>query len=203
MTSKPEHDPHELSPPDHQSSPEEYDEVIAESLEEATGDVVQELEDNRISVERRLEDAQHQVLLAQAELENFRKRMHREMDQQLKYANLPLVRDLLDVIDNLHRATEAASSAEPAPMENAVHQALLDGVKMVLRQMEVVFVKYGWKPIQSLGQPFDPNFHEAISQMPSAEYAAGTVAHEVAVGYLLHDRVVRPSSVIVSTGPGN
>lgn len=201
MTSRPEHDSHELSPPEHQSSPEEYDEEIAESLDESTGDVVHELEDNRISVQKRLEDAQHQVLLAQAELENFRKRMHREMDQQLKYANLPLVKDLLDVIDNLHRATESAS-AESSQIDSPVHQALLDGVRMVLRQMENVFSKYGCKPIQSLGQPFDPNFHEAISQMPSAEYAAGTVAHEVAVGYLLHDRVVRPSSVIVSTGPG-
>lgn len=201
MTDRNEDDPLEITPPDHEASPEEFDEAIAESLEEATEGVVHELEDDRISVERRLEDAQRQVLLAQAELDNFRKRMHREMDQQLKYANLPLVRDLLDVVDNLYRATEAAS-AETVPMENPGHQALLDGVKLVLKQMENVFSKYGCKPIQSLGQTFDPNIHEAISQMPSAEHSAGSVAHEVAVGYLLHDRVVRPSSVIVSTGPG-
>lgn len=201
MPSKSEQDPHEVSRPNHSVSPDDYDDAIAESLEESTEDVVHELEDDQVSVERRLADAQRQVLLAQAEMENFRKRMHREMDQQLKYANLSLVRDLLDVIDNLHRATESAS-ADSVQTENANHKALLDGVKMVLGQMENVFSKYGCKPIQALGQPFDPNFHEAISQMPSKDYAAGTVAHEVAVGYLLHDRVVRPSSVIVSTGPG-
>jgi molecular chaperone GrpE len=149
-----------------------------------------------LSVDQRLANAQREVLVAQAELENFRKRMFRETEQQLKYANLPLVRDLLDVIDNLNRATDAAK----ADTAQAGNQALLTGVEMVLTQVGSVLSKYGCKPIESVGKAFDPNLHQAISQLAGPQ-AAGTVAHEVAIGYTLHDRVVRPSSVIVSTGP--
>jgi molecular chaperone GrpE len=199
MSRKPEHESHELVPPDHDPSAQETEEAVSQSLEGGAEEVVHELEDEHISVHKRLADAERQVLLAQAELENFRKRMHREMETQLKYANLPLIRDLLDVIDNLHRATESAA-ADASQTESPSNQALLAGVKLVLQQMETVFEKYGCRVIKSTGQPFDPNIHEAISQMASPEFPAGTVAQEVAVGYLLHDRVVRPSCVIVSTG---
>lgn len=200
MSGKFESDPHELAPPEHQMSDQELDESIAASLDHETAAVIEELSDNKQSVHQRLADAERQVLLAQAELENFRRRMQRENDQQLKYANLPLIRDLMDVIDNLKRATESAER-ESAQTGTTSNPALLAGVRMVLTQMESVFAKYGCQPIRSLGVPFDPNFHEAISQMPSGDYPAGSVAQEVAVGYLLHDRVVRPSCVIVSTGP--
>jgi molecular chaperone GrpE len=72
---------------------------------------------------------------------------------------------------------------------------------MVTEQLSGELAKYGCKPIQSIGTEFDPNIHEAIAQVPSDEFAAGVVAQELAVGYLLHDRVVRPSNVIVSSGP--
>ena len=147
------------------------------------------------SNDERVAEAERQVLLAHAELENFRKRMQRESDQLLKYANLPLLRDLLDVVDNLNRALEAVRS------DPSSNKALLDGVEMVSQQLAGVFAKFGCKPVQAVGAEFDPNVHEAIAQMPSEEHAAGLVAQEVAVGYVLHDRVVRPSSVIVSTGP--
>lgn len=200
MSGKYEPDPHELAPPDHEITDADLDDSIAQSLEQETAAVMAEMGDDKLSVDQRLADAQRQVLLAQAEMENFRRRMQRENDQQLKYANLALIRDLLDVIDNLKRATESAER-ELAQTASPNHQALLAGVQLVLKQIEGVLAKVGCQPIQSLGVPFDPNFHEAISQMPSKEYPAGTVAQEVAVGYLLHDRVIRPSSVIVSTGP--
>ena len=145
--------------------------------------------------DERVLEAERQVLLARAEMENFRKRMQRDSEQQLKYANLALLRDLLDVVDNLNRAMDAAKS------DTNNSQALLSGVQMVGQQMLSVLAKFGCKPIEAEGVEFDPNVHEAISQMPSEQYAAGIVAQEVAVGYLLHDRVIRPSSVIVSTGP--
>jgi molecular chaperone GrpE len=169
------------------------DQALAENAEEKT-------------VEQRLAEAERNVLMAQAEMENFRKRMQRESDQLLKYANLPLVRDLLDIIDNLNRASDSAKSeaAKSDASKSETSQALLAGVAMVTQQFTTVLAKYGCKPIESTGKPFDPNIHQAISQMPSAEHAAGTVANEVAVGYMLHDRVVRPSCVIVSTGaPAN
>jgi molecular chaperone GrpE len=113
---------------------------------------------------------------------------------QLKYANLPLVRDLLEVIDNLQRAIGAANEDE------GTIQALREGVEMVNEQLLAVLDKYACKPIEAQGNVFDPNFHEAIAQTPSDEFEQGKVAQEVATGYMLHDRVVRPSSVIVSTG---
>ncbi|MCC6508280.1 MAG: nucleotide exchange factor GrpE [Pirellulaceae bacterium] len=147
------------------------------------------------SLNAKLKDAQIEVLKSHAEAENFRKRLQRDSEQQLRYANLPLVRDLLDVVDNLKRATDAASG------DAANAGALLNGVQMVTNQLTNILTKFACKPIESVGQPFDPNIHEAIAQMPSPDVPAGSVLQEVAVGYVLHDRVIRPSSVIVSTGP--
>jgi molecular chaperone GrpE len=144
-------------------------------------------------LEQQLSELKERELKAQAELENFRKRILRDTEQQLKYASAGLVRDLLEVVDNLHRATEAATQAGESG-------GLVDGVKMVLGQLTTVLEKHNCKQIPAVGMPFDPNIHQAISQQPSKEYAAGVVACEASVGYMLHDRVVRPSMVIVSTG---
>lgn len=140
-------------------------------------------------------DAEAEVLKARAELENFRKRMQRDAELQLKYANMSLMRGLLEVVDNLQRAIAAASE------EGSSIQALREGVELVSQQFVSVLEQHGCKAVEALGTEFDPNFHEAIAQMPSEEYAAGMVMQEVAIGYVLHDRVVRPSNVIVSTGP--
>ena len=144
-------------------------------------------------LEQQLAEALDRELKAQAELENFRKRMYRETEQTVKYASLPLVRDLREVLDNLSRATEAVGAATES-------SGLLEGVKMVQQQMTGVLERHHCRPIAALGQAFDPNVHQAIAQSPSDEYAAGQVMLEASVGYLLHDRVIRPSHVIVSTG---
>ena len=142
----------------------------------------------------KLRIAEAEVLRSRAEMENYRKRMQRDSDQQLKFANVPIVRDLLDVIDNLNRAIEAARGDETNT------QALIDGVQMVTQQFTDALAKHGCKAIQAVGTEFDPNIHQAIAQTPSPEYPAGKVALEVAVGFMLHDRVIRPAQVIVSTG---
>jgi molecular chaperone GrpE len=147
-----------------------------------------------VALEAKLKAAETEVLKSHAEVENFRKRLQRDAEQQLRYANVPLIRDLLDVIDNLKRAREAGAN------DTGNGSALLEGVQMVTQQLTNVLNKFACKPIESQGKPFDPNFHEAIAQMPSAEVPAGCVLQEVAVGYVLHDRVIRPSQVIVSTG---
>ena len=145
-------------------------------------------------LEQQLADLKDRELKAQAELENFRKRLLRDTEQQLKYALLPLVRDLVEVVDNLNRASDAATSGGST-------DGLVAGVKLVQHQFHSVLAKYSCKPIESVGQPFDPNFHQAIAQQPSDQYAAGLIMMETSVGYVMHDRVVRPSMVIVSTGP--
>lgn len=141
-----------------------------------------------------LQNAEDRVLRAQAELENFRRRMRREMENERQYAALPLLNDLMTVVDNLGRAIGAAEQSEG-------QVGLLDGVKMVTSQLMGALEKHHCTEIQADGQPFDPNLHEAIAQQPSDEYAAGIVMMTTQAGFQLNDRVVRPSQVIVSTGP--
>ena len=139
------------------------------------------------------DSADKRVLQAQAEAENFRKRMRRDYENQLKFAPLALVTDILEVRDNLVRALEAAENAEDIA-------GLKEGVAMVAKQLDDQLGKHGVKEIPAAGELFDPNFHEAISQMPS-DHAEGMVAVVAATGFQMYDRVVRPSQVVVSTGP--
>jgi molecular chaperone GrpE len=134
------------------------------------------------------------LLRLQAELENFRKRMQREMEQSRQYQALPLARDLLPVLDNLRRALGAAEAAGNAA-------ELVEGVNMVVKQFEDVLARHLVVPIEAVGQPFDAHLHEAVQQVPSPDHPPMTVVAEVERGYLLHDRVVRPAKVIVSSGP--
>jgi molecular chaperone GrpE len=171
-------------------------------------DLVGAAADQKIAVlETQLQEAGQKVLRAQAELENYRKRAQREMADERRYAALPLVRDLLAVLDNLQRAidsTPAVSASEAAggPISES-DAGLLEGVKMVANQFEAVLKQHGCTPIETVGAPFDPNQHQAIAQEPSDQYPAGTVTRAAQIGYKLHDRVVRPAQVFVSTGPAS
>jgi molecular chaperone GrpE len=146
------------------------------------------------ALEQQVVELRSRELKAQAELENFRRRMLRDVETQLKFAAMPLVNDLLEVVDNLHRATESASATTSI-------DGLTAGVRMVQQQLANVLAKHHCKPIPGVGHPFDPNFHQAIAQHASDQYPTGTVMLETSLGYTMHDRVVRPSMVIVSTGP--
>lgn len=193
----------ELEPVD-MASDQALDQALQEALEQESAHAGAGQGDGRGSLQSQLAQCEREVLQVRAEMENYRKRMQRDSDQQLKYANVPLVRDLIEVVDNLHRALDAAGqdSVGIAQTAGAIQTAALrDGVQMVLDQLASVLGKYGCKRIESVGHEFDPNVHEAIAQMPSPEHAAGVVMQEMSAGYLLHDRVVRPSSVIVSSGP--
>ena len=129
-----------------------------------------------------------------ADLDNFRKRIYREMDDERKYQCVPLLKALLPVFDGLDRAVMAAAQSKN-------FDALLNGVQMKIKQWESALATQGARPIIAEGQTFDPNQHEAISQVPSAEVPPMTVLNDVERGYIVHDRVIRPSKVIVSTNP--
>lgn len=144
-------------------------------------------------LEAELKKAKDDALRHQAELENFRKRKQREMEEERRYTILPFARDLLAVVDNLDRALEAAATAQD-------NTALQEGVKMVATQLQQVLSTHQCVRIPAVGTQFDPNFHEAIGQEASTEHPAGVVTRELVAGYKLHDRVVRPSQVFVSTG---
>lgn len=144
------------------------------------------------AMRREVDDASKRVLMAQADSENFRKRMRRDYEDQLKYASMSLVNDILQVRDNMHRAIDAAGGAGGV-------ESLRDGVAIVAKQLDDTLAKYGVKPIDDSGT-FDPHVHEAISQMPSPHHDSGSIAHVAVPGFMMHDRVVRPSQVVVSTG---
>ena len=116
------------------------------------------------------------------------------MDDQLKFANQPLLTDMLPVIDNVYRAVSAASQTEQSG-------GLLEGVLMVAQQLLDTLGKHHCKRVDAVGEVFDPNLHEAISQMASDSVEAGHVIQVVQEGYVLHERVIRPAHVIISTGP--
>jgi molecular chaperone GrpE len=137
-----------------------------------------------------------QLLRLQAEMQNVRNRTSREIADVRKYAALPVVTDLLPVVDNIDRAIEAAEKAGEA--EN-----LLAGFRLVKQQLHTVLTRYDCVPIAAEGEVFDPNFHQAILQQPSADVPAGNVILVAQTGYKMFDRVVRPAQVIVSAGPGD
>lgn len=138
--------------------------------------------------------ANDRLLRMQAEMQNLRNRTSREIADERKYAALPVLRDLLPVLDNIDRAIEAAEKAGEA--EN-----LLEGFRLVRQQLVTTLANHGAEPIEALGQTFDPNFHQAILHQPSQDAPADTVTMVTQQGYKLHDRVVRPTQVIVSSGP--
>ena len=158
--------------------------------------------DKRLAdLEAQLQDASERALRSHAELENFRKRAQRELADERRYAVVPLVRDLLPVVDNLQRAIDATATRSISEGQTDDSASLLSGVQMVLAQFEAILHQHQCVRIDTVGAAFDPNVHEAIGQEPSAEHPAGTVTRAFQAGYKLYDRTIRPAQVFVSTGP--
>lgn len=154
---------------------------------------IQRLRDALETKTREVEAQQDRYLRTVAEFDNVRKRSAREREEYTRYANESLLRDILPVLDNLDRALQAART-EPAT-------SLATGVELIQRELLRVLEKFGVTPFTSVGQPFDPERHEAIARMPTADLPDMTVAAETARGYLLHGRVLRPAMVTVAVAP--
>ncbi len=129
-----------------------------------------------------------------AELDNYRKRTARDLQETVKYANGSLLESLLPVLDNFDYGMQAAKA-------EAEGSNLYIGLSMVLRQVQDFLKENGVEEITAVGAPFDPNVHEAVSQQPSHEVPEGIVSAQTRKGYKLRDRLLRPASVIVSSGP--
>lgn len=128
---------------------------------------------------------------ALADHDNYRRRIQREMEEDRRYAAMPVLKALLPAFDGLDRAVVAATQTKNV-------DELIQGIQLTIRQLEAALNGIGAKSIPALGLPFDPHLHEAISQIPSADQPPMTVLHDVERGYMLHDRIVRPSKVIVA-----
>ncbi len=138
-----------------------------------------------------VEEQQQRLLRVQADFDNFRRRTQKEKEELGKYASAKLITELLPVIDNFERAI--ASGEQGADVTSYAK-----GVEMIFRQLEGVLGTEGLKAMESVGQPFNPEFHQAIMQVETDEHEEGIVVEEVQKGYMLKDKVLRPAMVKVS-----
>lgn len=179
-----------------QADKDPLDEIEVQDLSEIDFDLAKSDEslDPMEEVQNQLNQSNDRLLRTQAELDNFRKRSRRELDEQLRYAPMPILRDLLPVVDNLQRAIQSTPTTEDETVKS-----LLQGINMVTTQLTSVLERHHCRSMEiEEGMEFDPNRHEAISQQPSEEHPPGTVLHVTQIGYELHDRVVRPTQVVVT-----
>jgi molecular chaperone GrpE len=145
-----------------------------------------------------LEEARNQTLYAQAEMQNLRRRTEKEMADARSYATTSFARDLLSVADNLARALAAIPGDLRADEKL---KPLVTGLEMTGKELETVFQRNGITRVAAVGQPLDPNKHQAIMEMESAEAAPGTVIHEMQSGWMIKDRLLRPAMVGVAKAP--
>jgi molecular chaperone GrpE len=140
-----------------------------------------------------LEALKDRYLRLQADFENHRRRTLKEREESARYGHENLVKDLLATVDNLDRAIDHARQSGGGDF-----QSMLQGVELVQRELLGALAKHGVEPIEAEGQPFDPNLHEAMGQEESDAVPPGTVVRELQKGYVLRDRLLRPTRVMVS-----
>src|ERR1051326_257283 len=156
-------------------------------------DVAQPEDDGADGLQADLDRFRDLALRSQADFENYKKRAAREKEEAIKYANSSLLEKLIAIVDNFELGLEAArAEGEKSPV--------FSGMSMVLKQLMDFLADSGLQQIDATGQKFDPNLHEAIAHEPSDEIAEGTVIRQTRRGYKMKDRLLRPSSVVVSSG---
>jgi molecular chaperone GrpE len=141
-----------------------------------------------------LKAKQDQLLRTAAAYDNSRRRAERELEDARRYAVERFAKRILPVSDSLRRALEAAKASSGV-------DALVEGVEMVLKQLDDALESEGVTPVPAVGEPFDPNVHEAVAQHPTADVPENTVVAELQRGYRLNDRLLRASSVLVAVAP--
>jgi molecular chaperone GrpE len=164
------------------------------SAADATSPEPSPTEDESDGLQADLDRFRDLALRSQADFENYKKRSAREKEEAIKYANSSLLERLIAIVDNFELGLEAArAEGEKSP--------IFSGMSMVLKQLMDFLADSGLQPIDATGQKFDPNLHEAIAHEPSNEVPEGTVVRQTRRGYKMKDRLLRPSSVVVSSGP--
>jgi molecular chaperone GrpE len=167
--------------------------VNAEQMEQAPEEIDEAAEEDARYAElvKLAEENQQRYLRAQADFDNFRRRTMKEKEELGQYASMKLISQLLPVVDNFERAVAAASV-------NGDFESLAKGVDMIFRQLEQTLEQEGLKAMNVVGEPFNPEFHQAIMQVESDEHEEGIVLEEVQKGYILKEKVLRPAMVKVS-----
>ena len=170
------------TPPENSTEAETVDEDLTARLQTA---------------EQKAQENYDRLLRISAEFDNYKKRTAREMQEVVKYANERMAKELLIVVDNLERAIEAAcvGCADDDPLVKGIHLTLSEVLKILER--------HKIQPVKALGEPFDPNFHQAMMQEEVEDQPPNTVVREMQKGYVMHDRLLRPSMVVVSKAKAN
>ena len=150
------------------------------------------------ALEAELATAKQDILYAHADTQNVRRRLEKELTDTRAYAATNFARDMLSVADNLSRALAAI----PAELrEDEKFKGLVVGLEATGRELEAVFGRNGISKVESVGQPLDPNKHQAMMEVPSADAAPGTILVEMQAGYMIKDRLLRPAMVSVAKAP--
>ena len=169
----------------------------AEDIRRETADHSPELaeHDRLTELEKALEDANSKALYAAAEVQNVRRRLEAEKQQAASYASATFARDMLAIKDHLDRALKAVNDELRA---DKVASNFLAGIESTARELDAVFARNGVTRIEVVGQPLDPHKHQAMMEVPSDEVEPGTIVEEMQAGYMLKDRLLRPSLVAVA-----
>lgn len=190
-----------IAEPDNDANVDETE--AAEDREQAApgndgsaGDTGEASPEERIAaLEEQLEATKQEVLYAQADTQNVRRRMEREVKDARSYAATGFARDILSVADNLERALAAL----PEELrEDEKWKGLVAGIEATGRELESVFKKHGIERVAAMGLPLDPNVHQAMVEIPDAEKEPGTIVQEMQKGYRINDRLLRPAMVGVA-----
>lgn len=175
-------------------------EGVPEGLKEGGDEASDEpsVEERIAGLENELAEAKQQILYAQAETQNVRRRLEKDAQDAKAYAATGFARDMLSVSDNLQRALAAI----PTEIKNEEKwKGLIGGIEATGRELETVFEKNGIKRVASVGLPLDPNQHQAMVEIPTDEHEPGTVVQEMQAGYVIKDRLLRPAFVGVAKKP--
>lgn len=198
----PKDEPQDTAAETETSAAEDFD--IPEHLTDAAldGAQIKKLAEERIGeMQAEIDQQKDQLLRMAAELENTRRRADREKQDAARYGITNFARDLLSVADNFSRAIELAPE-DPSTMDAAGLEGLINGMKMTEKELLTVFERHGIQKLDPKGEKFDPNVHQAISQVPGNGEPKDHVVDVVAPGFTIGERVIRAAMVTVSTGTG-
>lgn len=172
---------------DNEQTADNQEDAAAQDTQADASAEASELEKARVQAEENYQ----RLLRVQADFDNFRRRARAEKEDFAKYASLKLIEQLLPIVDNFDRALTSSK-------ETKDFDALAKGLDMTYRGMDQLLTAEGLKPIEAVGQPFNPEFHQAVMQVESDEHEEGIVVEELQKGYILKDKVIRPAMVKVS-----
>ena len=172
-----------------QADAQEVEGVLEEEQNQDIGTVLEEIEE----LNEELNKARDTALRAQAEMQNIKRRAEQDVEKAHKFALEKFVDSLIPVVDSLEKGIESAEQSEGS------HEALLEGMNLTLKQFLDALARFSVEQVSPEGQPFDPNFHQAMSMVPNPDLEANTVMDVFQKGYTLNGRLIRPAMVVVSS----